>query len=313
MRLLCWSVLRALAGSTLLACLTLPVAGLGQSLSPELSEVLRGKVLDLKGDLALGDYRLATLRAVELGVVLAHSPKAAEMKANVDHMASEPTLPENLAQSATAPLVPAADRLLQAIDAGDAADVRDRIFALLKGIGEVYQAELKRKLANRVPGSDARGEHYLALKNSLLAALVQNSVPQSVALATEFQAVVADQKARHEWNGYYDQDLYVINDAFGRAAFGRGDYDTARDYLLKQTEIPPQELSVLCCFGPNMWLAQSLLRAGYRDDVLTFLQGIGALWTKDSAGKRDAWIADLKKGIAPDMAPNNDIGHMYRR
>ena len=68
MRLLCWSVLRALAGSTLLACLTLPVAGLGQSLSPELSEVLRGKVLDLKGDLALGDYRLATLRAVELGV-----------------------------------------------------------------------------------------------------------------------------------------------------------------------------------------------------------------------------------------------------
>jgi hypothetical protein len=62
-----------------------------------------------------------------------------------------------------------------------------------------------------------------------------------------------------------------------------------------------------------MWLAQALLRAGYRDDVLTFLEGVGKYWTMDSEGKLDVWIADLKKGVVPDMRQNNriDYGYLY--
>jgi hypothetical protein len=221
-----------------------------------------------------------------------------------------------MAPGSTASLVPIADRLIQAIDAGDPASTRDQISALTKGIGDVYRAEVKRRASETMSGASdadtAAHERYLALGTSLGESLGRNSIAESVALATELQAVVEDRRAKHEYLGNYGFDLYRINDAFGRAAFARGDYTAARDYLLKQTEIPPEGLSILCCFGPNLWLAQSLLGVGYRDDVLTFLQGIGTFWTKEAGGRREGWIADLKRGATPDMRTNNSVDFGYR-
>lgn len=62
----------------------------------------------------------------------------------------------------------------------------------------------------------------------------------------------------------------------------------------------------MCCFGPNLWLAQALLKAGYHDDVVTFLEGIKKFWTMDN-GALDGWIADISRGLVPDMRPNNRV------
>jgi hypothetical protein len=134
-----------------------------------------------------------------------------------------------------------------------------------------------------------------------------------VALATELQVLLADRVPPAYRIFDYGTGLYLVNDAFGRAAFLSKDYKAAREYLLEQTELPTEGVVVMCCSGPNMWLAQALLRAGYRDDVLTFLEGVGKYWTKDSEGKLDVWIADLKKGVVPDMRQNNriDYGYLY--
>jgi hypothetical protein len=277
--------------------------------------LLWNKALSLKGDLVSGNYRSALQGAVDLGLVLSRSPKAAEVTAEVEEMNSESLPPANLAPTATAALVPIADQLLQAIDAGEARGVNEQISSLIQGIADVYKAEVRHGLSNSAFDSDAAEARYTALHVSLAASLARNSVGQSVALATELQVLLAVRRLVPPAYRifFYGSGLYEVNDAFGRAAFFRGDYKAASEYLLQQTEIPPEGVVGMCRSGPNLWLAQSLLRAGYRDEVLTFLQGVGKYWTKDSEGKLDVWTADLKKGIMPDMRLNNraDFGYRY--
>lgn len=67
-----------------------------------------------------------------------------------------------------------------------------------------------------------------------------------------------------------DVGLYItsLNDALGRAALAKGEYIAALQYLQKQTELPDDKQNLLCCFGPNLWLAQQLLRAGYTNNLI---------------------------------------------
>jgi hypothetical protein len=314
MRLLCLSPLRALVVSTLV-CLALPVSDFGQNLTPEQSELLTAKAVSLRGDLASGNYRLAFQRAVELRLVLSDSPKAAEATTRVMKMASGPMAQSDMAPGSTSHLVASADRLLQAINAGDLGAAKEQIAALTTGIGDVYRAEVKRRAPDATPSADDPGAahaHYVALERALEDSLVENSTAKSQALAAELQAIVGVMRSQHHYLGRYGFNLYEINDAFGRAALARGDYKTARDYLLKQTEVPAEEAEHMCCFGPNLWLAQSLIGAGYRGDVLTFLQGIGTFWNQDAGGKRDAWVQELKRGATPDMRPNNSVDFGYK-
>ena len=83
--------------------------------------------------------------------------------------------------------------------------------------------------------------------------------------------------------------------------------DGALAYLKKETEIPDDKTELLCCFGPNMWLAQRLLDAGYTTEVLAFLKGIKPLWTMDRTNRLDGWIAEIEKGSKPNLAPNNQL------
>src|SRR5260370_30354298 len=101
-------------------------------------------------------------------------------------------------------------------------------------------------------------------------------------------------------NSMISRNVFDINDALGRAALLRKDYLAAGDYLLKAADVPGGD-PALRSFGPDLWLARALLRAGYKDFVLTFLKRCKAFW---SPARLDEWIATLQGGGSPDFSQN---------
>jgi hypothetical protein len=68
---------------------------------------------------------------------------------------------------------------------------------------------------------------------------------------------------------------------------------------------------ISCCFGPNLWLAERLLYAGYHDEVLTFMEGLRPYWTKDQ-GQLDTFITSLKTKKTTSLAPNSVLSFQYK-
>jgi hypothetical protein len=87
----------------------------------------------------------------------------------------------------------------------------------------------------------------------------------------------------------------------GRIALRNGNIVTARAELIAaaQTTGSPQ----LCSFGPNMRLAQDLLRSGDRDVVLGYLELCRHFW-KTGAARLATWTEDIRQDREPDFGPN---------
>lgn len=206
----------------------------------EQSAALRAEAVNLKSDLADGNYRVGFQRAVELGLLLSGSESAKEASERVAKMQGGPMPAALKAPASTASLVPVADRLIQAIDAGDHATAKEQISGLTKSIGDVYRAEAKRAPATPMStGDPAQGggatdgkideirelQVYFDLTKSLHDALSKNSIDESVALATKMQSAIAERLARPSrvpLVPFLGRNLYQINDAFGRAALAVG-------------------------------------------------------------------------------------------
>jgi len=279
-----------------------------QTITNAQSQDLRTEALSLKNDLTVGNYELALQKIGEMNLVVAWSPKAKDLHENVAKMSQEPASSFHLAPAATTPLLPLADKLLAAIDSGVRNDVQLQIRRMIDTLANTYRAEQKTRAANvnAKPGTELE-DRSLALSISLDDALAkgQASITQAVSIAMSLHAVLDEESAQHLWMWGYTSRLYKINDALGRSALAKEEYIAALQYLQKQTELPDDKQNLLCCFGPNLWLAQQLLKAGYTSDVLSFLQGIKKYWTKDTDNHLDGWIADIQKGNTPDMSPNN--------
>lgn len=102
-----------------------------------------------------------------------------------------------------------------------------------------------------------------------------------------------------DWN--YGNAIHHGHLVLGRVALAAGDLATARAELLAAGQTPgsPQ----LNSFGPNMRLAQDLLRAGEHDVVLEYFEQCGRFWSM--GGERLAeWIDDIARGRAPNFGPN---------
>ncbi len=307
-------VTRKILSAVLVSWLTLPALLVSQTLSDSQAAELRAKVLSVREDLTLGNYHLAAVKTAEVGLLVGTG--SAESKAaaaeGIQKMAANPLPASTFAPEATAPLVPLVDQLLQSIDARDTAAAREQIHTLMTAFTKVFHSISENTSVNSQASGDPTFANYLELDKAFMTALAHSSVAQSVALAAKFQLVVIERHEKKQWTGAYGWNLYKINDAFGRAAIAKGDYPTALTYLATMAETPSEGASHMCCFGPNLWLAQSLLSAGYRGEVLAFLQSIAPLWTDDSQHKVDGWIAELKRGEVPDMRPNNLVDFRYK-
>jgi tetratricopeptide (TPR) repeat protein len=104
---------------------------------------------------------------------------------------------------------------------------------------------------------------------------------------------------KHDWN--YGNAIHKANLALGRVAFAIGDMETAKSRLLDAGKTPgsPQ----LDSFGPNMVLAQKLLKIGEKDAVLQYLNLCGKFWKMDN-GQLEAWKKTIKDGGIPDFGAN---------
>lgn len=160
---------------------------------------------------------------------------------------------------------------------------------------------------------DAKDSAIVDLQLNLEHALHANDVARAVVFATQMQTMISDLLSKHQFVNEYALNHYIVNDALGRAAFLRGDYQAASDYLQKAAEISPGSGGTiqLDYFGPNLWLAEQLVRVGKYDVVLKFLQTCkGGIWRHDNE-KADRWIAALQSGKPSDLSPNSDAGYGY--
>jgi tetratricopeptide (TPR) repeat protein len=258
--------------------------------------------LELRQVLVIGDYRLAVQYAVWIADLVQGSPGAEHIAENVRTGLKRAQMTGDLEPALTAAIVPTADKLLEAIDRNDAAAVPTLTTQILIQLRQVY----KEARSNRSEWLSA----YLMLTDNLDVALRMNDLAKAVTRAADLQRMIEDMKSKHEDVGYYARNIYDINDALGRAAFARGDLKAAREYLLKAADIPPGTpgADTLCCAGPNLWLAKSLLGVGERDVVLKFLEACKQFWTQSADHRLDQWIAAIRNGESPDLLPNAAVG-----
>ncbi len=109
------------------------------------------------------------------------------------------------------------------------------------------------------------------------------------------------QSASKDYFNQGDEATHYGNLVLGRLALKDGDAASAKAHLLAMGRISGS--STLDSFGPNMSLAQDLLRAGQHDVVLTYFDECAKFW-KDS--KLAVWRSEVQAGKTPDFGANLD-------
>jgi len=102
-----------------------------------------------------------------------------------------------------------------------------------------------------------------------------------------------------DWN--YGNAIHLANTLLGRIALREGDVTAAKRYLIAsgQTRGSPQ----LNTFGPNMRLANELLRAGERGVVLEYFKHCSKFWASEFS-RLNQWEKDICEGRRPRFGPN---------
>ena len=101
---------------------------------------------------------------------------------------------------------------------------------------------------------------------------------------------------RCNWN--YGNAIHDANRILGLISMKNGKIYEATGYLLKagKSTGSPQ----LNSFGPELDLANFLLKLGKRDEVLLYLKDIEAFWERND-GRLDYWIEEIERGGQPDL------------
>lgn len=95
----------------------------------------------------------------------------------------------------------------------------------------------------------------------------------------------------------YSEGVTAAYDALGRGAFLRGDYDGAKEYLLRSVMLPPGSVLI---GGPSLKLAEALFTKGYTSEVTKFLEQSKSVWNSPLPEK---WIKVIREGGHPNFKP----------
>ncbi len=127
--------------------------------------------------------------------------------------------------------------------------------------------------------------------------------PQAEALAGEFLRLAEEN--RENW--HYGNAIHHANLILGSVALQRECTDEAGNYLIRAGRTPgsPQ----LNTFGPNMALAEKLLKRGERKNVLQYLDAVAVFWQPFfSTSKLSRWKQRIDAGKVPDFGANLRYG-----
>jgi hypothetical protein len=292
---------KLLAGAFLSLTLGLPVTICNADPSPQQNRSvatvsLTDLAANLRQELIDGSIRAAHLHALQLEMAISGA-LSQDTASKIEQIStqSETDRDPGLCKR----LVPWADQLIQALNEGDTANAKSLARKLSTEMHEVHKAALRQRIATAAKSNATPVDTYISLSGQLFDLLKQGDVARAEVLATQIQTLQDTLPPQIKRLATYAENIYNINDALGRSAFKRKDYLTAGDYLLKAAETPGSGL--LSTFGPDLWLAQSLLDVGQRDVVLTFLQRCKNFWPSP---KLDKWITEAQNGQTPDLHSN---------
>lgn len=129
------------------------------------------------------------------------------------------------------------------------------------------------------------------------AALAAGDLEAARRYADEMLQVAADSPDA----SYRDDLVHYGHLVLGRLAVRDGDLDQAKENLLAAARVAGS--FQLRSFGPNMTLAEELLRAGERDAVLEYLQLVGEFWSS-GAERLETWRVAIESEEIPDFGAN---------
>ena len=139
-----------------------------------------------------------------------------------------------------------------------------------------------------------RLQRFYSLDDLIIEAYSSNNYDSAKALISEYLEL-AD-VYRCNWN--YGNAIHDANRILGRISIKNGKIDEAAAYLLKagKSTGSPQ----LDSFGPELDLANLLLKLGQRDEVLIYLKDIESFWEMND-GRIDNWIEEIESDGQPDI------------
>ncbi len=135
---------------------------------------------------------------------------------------------------------------------------------------------------------------FYQLGDELQAAYARKNDRELAEHAKEFLDLAA--VYRCNWN--YGNAIHDANRYLGLSSLRAGKVDEAAAYLVlaaKSTGSPQ-----LDTFGPELDLANALLKRGKTQAVIEYLQGVHRFWEMDN-GQIGRWIAAISKGEKPEL------------
>jgi tetratricopeptide (TPR) repeat protein len=264
----------------------------------------------LQHDIEVGDVEFAHLHAIQLQLaVLANlkrqstAPAAAndetELRARfLTTLSARPA--GSLAKDPTrmVSLLPLVSKLLETIYAGDLESAGSLLGRISVSLGTIHEEYLTLHITKRIEGErDPELQAYMKMTRQLFESLRSGDFATAETIAPEILSMVETYRAA---SGMYGDNLFNAYDALGRAAFQKGDFESAQQYLLKAADTPGSPN--LDSFGPSLWLAKALLDQGYREAVIAFLRSSKTFWKNPAI---DQWIVNIQAGGHPSFLPNS--------
>ena len=140
----------------------------------------------------------------------------------------------------------------------------------------------------------ARLRRFYDLEDQISAAYQSNNFDKARELAKENMELASVYQCN--WN--YGNAIHDTNRILGLISLKNGDVDTAAGFLIaagKSTGSPQ-----LDTFGPDLDLANELLKRGKVEPVKIYLKDIKSFWEMNN-GNVDAWLSEIEKGKNPEL------------
>ena len=140
----------------------------------------------------------------------------------------------------------------------------------------------------------ARLQRFYSLEDQISAAYKSNDFKKAQELAKENLELAAIYRCN--WN--YGNAIHNTNRVLGLINLKNGDIDAAANFLLRagKSTGSPQ----LDTFGPELDLADELLKQGKVEPVKIYLKDIKSFWEMNN-GKVDVWLSEIEKGEKPEL------------
>ena len=164
-----------------------------------------------------------------------------------------------------------------------------------------YWDRRSRQALRKIARAKGDEDRFYELSDAAGGAFYLNKDTEARAYAEELQKLAPQFKG--DWN--YGNAIHDSNIVLGRLALKEGRTDEAKSRLLAAARTPgsPQ----LNSFGPDMTLAQELLKKGERGVVLRYFQLCRVFWNDIGDDHLDQWTKEVNKGYVPDFGSNLDF------